>query len=283
MWKYGFCGTQVSPQRRYSSVRPVNPQDEFQMKYWYIMSYWNAPIDITYPTPPYISLREDIGLAQDPPPPRRRQFLDMIRKFNSNDIKLVTFGIVALENDGYSKVGKELPTSIRDSNQKWLVCENGYLIAKYLPGPEIDKKASFKISYYAPIVNGKKPITLKLESRYLSCQSGNLTLQSANDENLNNINSSNAQFLFFQIDTNNVYNEIAPATAPQSLVCTLAQNNSPVIVESADTNTLQTEFVFSGELYGSLLDVGQKRISLQPLKREMYFWEESQKCFPKQN
>ncbi|XP_040201919.1 uncharacterized protein LOC120933040 [Rana temporaria] len=49
----------------------------------YLMAYWNKPCVITYPIPPYLTLRMNIDFHQGPPFPRPRLLLNKIRKFSS--------------------------------------------------------------------------------------------------------------------------------------------------------------------------------------------------------
>ncbi|KAM8972376.1 uncharacterized protein RCH25_018035 [Pelodytes ibericus] len=225
--------------------------------------------DITYSTPPYMSIREDHGPIRIYRPVRQRVFLDMKKKFTSNDTSYVTFEEDSkIDVNGQFKRKHNLKSSIRDRQQKWLVYANDRLLAKQLQSANMREKASFNISFYAPIVETKQPITLKIEgsNKYLSYDSGNFKLESVSEASLETINDSNKRFLFFENDTDNVHLSLEPAMAPQSFLSTSAQNGSPVTVAPGPINTRETNFIFDAVLFGSFLQVGNKRLSLQPLR-----------------
>ncbi|KAM4749080.1 uncharacterized protein WCC33_006506 [Rhinophrynus dorsalis] len=174
-----YCGNEGLFQRRLFSSQFENSTDNFPlMTVTHLMSKWLEPKDITYPTPPYISLRENVGQVRLPPL-KRRLFLDMLKKFDVNDLSYVTLeDFTEAFSAVYNRV-RSVQTTIQDTSNKWIVYENGKLLAKSLQGPNINNRATFKISYYFPPEGDKKPITIKIEgtSYFLSFQTGNFKLQ----------------------------------------------------------------------------------------------------------
>ncbi|KAM4676215.1 uncharacterized protein O3C94_008806 [Discoglossus pictus] len=227
---------------------------------------WVTPRDITYPTPPYMSIREDAPsvYAQHV----NRRLLDLIEKLNSNDTSGMTQGFGNETDDKYTRTNST-QSAIRDNSNKWIVFENGRLFAKMLDNANMNMKATVKLSYYSPMEDGKKPVTLKIvgTNYYVTYQSDNLRLEQMKEENLNSINSSMMKFLFLQSETSTVTKSFEPATAPRRFISTSARA-STVTVQPSSVNTVNKEFVITSEFWGSFLNVGHKRISLQPPSRQ---------------
>ncbi|MEE6513183.1 hypothetical protein FKM82_020702 [Ascaphus truei] len=92
------------------------------------VSYWFVPVDITYPTPPYMSLRELVE-RNETLPVKERKFMDMMERYDSNDIYYTS---MKYEPGVYKKTGFALNSTIRDTLHRWFVLTNGNLFAKAL-------------------------------------------------------------------------------------------------------------------------------------------------------
>lgn len=239
----------------------------------YLMAYWNMPRVITYPTPPYITLRMNIGLHQDPPFPRPRLLLDMIRKFSSaNDRRYYRpdqeEGQSLVPKGEVYTIGTSQTSPIHDEGNKWILYNpSSGLMA--LPQRNSEKGARFVITKYRQESDTDKvPVTLKLDGTnlYLSCSNGELKLES-NDGTLNKIQGSTQRFLFLRTRL------IKSVTfesflAKEMFICT---NNisgpSPVKMSKYSDPEKIVSFAIDAEVGGSFVMVGNNRFSL-PVPKE---------------
>ncbi|XP_075063391.1 interleukin-1 beta-like [Mixophyes fleayi] len=238
------------------------------------MSGWIVPPIITYSTPPYISLREDIGPLPHPPPIRPRNLMDMVKKFDSREGRYEIQVTTQDAKEIYKKLSSFL-SKIHDLRFKWMVYDPNTrkLSAKPLVGSNENLKATFEISNYVSMEtnDGKKPTTLKIKSEnlYLSCnQSGGLQLETI--QNLDQIDESTKRFLFFR--AGGTANTTFESAIAQGLYISTSEKGDSEVTVTSSTNPRQFfEFVMDDELYGSLLNIGFKRISLQPPRKQESF------------
>ncbi|XP_075457909.1 uncharacterized protein LOC142495811 [Ascaphus truei] len=228
-------------------------------------SFGFAPVDITYPTPPYMSLRELVE-RNETLPVKERKFMDMMERYDSNDIYYTS---MKYEPGVYKKTGFALNSTIRDTLHRWFVLTNGNLFAKALLIPNERNKAKLIIYSYIPPENGRKPVTLRIEGTnlYFSYQSGTLQLQPMTEEDLERINSNTKKFLFLLTKMSTTTRSFESATSPGSFISASTENNGAITVQLGSSNSHTFEFVLAVDLYGSFLKVGRQRISLQK-------WEE---------
>ncbi|XP_053573752.1 uncharacterized protein LOC128663449 [Bombina bombina] len=237
-----------------------------------VISYWEVPKDITYATPPYISLREDFELQYKPFVPER-YFLDMLNKFDSKDLSYISFQEDNNRFEGGNEVYKKETSQespIRDTLNKWIVLEHNKLLAKELQGPTENKAATIKITYYKPMKDEKQPLTLQIKGTnlYVVNQSGKLQLEAINEPDLSSINSDKMKFLFLLTNTSGSYKSFETATDPEKFISTSQKSASVVTIQPSSDQTKLKEFLITSNLFRIFLNAGHKRISLRTPRME---------------
>ncbi|XP_053320391.1 uncharacterized protein LOC128492006 [Spea bombifrons] len=203
---------------------------------------WLLANQVLYPTPPYASLRENIAKVFIVPV-RKRRFLDMIKKFDLNDLSYVYF---STSDNEHEFIGTNTPTPIMDIFQKSCVVENGTLWAKSLQGQNVNLKAKFIIGIGNLAQGEKTPVSLNIYNTnlYLSYQSGKLQVQPETQNAINYTSPDAQKFFFFVTQTGSVTYSFEPVTAPNWFLSTSSQGNSPVTVQPLSANSYNKEFKF---------------------------------------
>ncbi|XP_073480206.1 interleukin-1 beta-like [Aquarana catesbeiana] len=238
-----------------------------QLQLEYLMAYWNMPRVITYPTPPYITLRMNIGFHQGPPLPRPRLFLDTIRKLSSAEDRryyrrdrgeeesLLTKGEVY-------KIGTSQTSQIHDDGSKWIFYNpSSGLMALPKQNPE---GARFVITKYSTESDTDKvPVTLKINGTnlYLSCSNGELILEN-NDENLDTIQGPTKRFLFLRTRSLN-HVTFESVMSQKMYICTNSSGPSPVNMSKDSDPKKIVGFTIDAEVVGIFVMVGNNRFSLR--------------------
>ncbi|KAM4676706.1 uncharacterized protein O3C94_009110 [Discoglossus pictus] len=99
---------------------------------------WDAPKYITYHIPPYLSLRENVIMTCTPSVSQRK-FLDMIKKFDANDIGYIFMDMEDHLETVYKKV-EHSQAAIRDELNKWIMMEKDRILANHLRGPGLKNR-----------------------------------------------------------------------------------------------------------------------------------------------
>ncbi|XP_075457923.1 uncharacterized protein LOC142495814 [Ascaphus truei] len=247
-----YCGNEGPFQGRNSSLWIENSMDNFPLKTNNdSVSYWFVPVDITYPTPPYMSLREKVKRSQT--------LIVKRRKFMDTSYTILEVNILSRF---LKKHVIKHRYSIRDTQDRWFRVKNwtSELMAMKLLNNQINLKAKFIISN----MDMNKFVTLQIEGTnlYLSCQSGTIKLQPMTNED-----STNNQFLFFRQSTGNVTNSLQSATDPQLFLSTAAEGDRvPVTVQNNSQNSQNRQkFNINFEL------VDESETSLKAPQREEDF------------
>ncbi|XP_077325715.1 uncharacterized protein LOC143960748 [Lithobates pipiens] len=239
----------------------------------YLMAYWNMPRVITYPTPPYLTIRMNVGLHQGPPLPRPRLLLDMIRKFSARDRTYYRpdeeeKGQSLLPKEEVYKIGASQSSQIHDDGNKWILynATSGLLA---LPKKNSENGARFVITSYRQASNTDKvPVTLKIvgTNLYLSCSNGELKLEN-NNENLDKIQGSTQRFLFLR--TRSIKSVTFQSVALKEMfICTEnISGPSPVKMSNYSDPEKIVSFTIDAEVGGSFVRVGNNRFSL-PVPQE---------------
>ncbi|XP_031755141.1 uncharacterized protein LOC116409784 isoform X2 [Xenopus tropicalis] len=231
------------------------------------------PEYISYPIPPYGTLYQ-YGRKMMFPIMNRHKIFDMTKKFDINDISYIYL-------DSFKPNQQEslTPTSyrressrtycIQGSDNKWFVFENGALKGKYLQGANVRNKATVTICKYSPWVEGKIPVTLKIEGPniFLNCLSGTLQYEATNEQNLSEIDQSEEKFLFFQNATGSSTCSFEPTANTQLTLCTDSASSN-VSVQPKSSNTPNVHFSLFPPPSKLFENVGGGRIALRPNETE---------------
>ncbi|XP_056427254.1 uncharacterized protein LOC130368054 [Hyla sarda] len=195
---------------------------------------------IIYPIPPYMSIRRD-GIEVFKLPVSRRRLMDMIKKFDPNDITYI-------DESSYTRFSKVDNTSIRDHLNKYFVINNDTVWAKHLAGENEQLKAQFKIQVHVKWNPAKPPITLQVQNQdlYLSYDPNaerQLKLLPLGQRALDFTNPDTKRFFFYITPVANRKYSFEPVMASGSLLSTSNDSTSRVTVEPA-SNTYYTDFAF---------------------------------------
>ncbi|XP_068128483.1 uncharacterized protein [Hyperolius riggenbachi] len=223
------------------------------------MSAKNLLLVITYPTPPYMYLREILRIpAAEPPPVRPRLLMHMTIKYiPGQGIKLLTpgygnggggYGSGSGHGSGGSGIGPRprLPPKppkctprqsgkvlLHDKTKKWIVSDSTgkILLAQYITNAGETEKANFECIYYKDTSFGGnvQPISLKLGDAYLCCnENGELILEELQNgsEDLCDINGDAIKYVFLRSRSGS-FAKFESAKFRDKCICTTAKDDSP--------------------------------------------------------
>ncbi|XP_077116934.1 uncharacterized protein LOC143773344 [Ranitomeya variabilis] len=193
---------------------------------------------ITYPTPPYMSIRRE-GIEMFQLPVTQRKLMDMIKKFDPNDISYI-------DDQEFITMQKTDITSIRDPLSKYFVIKGDTVWARSLQGA--NEQAKFKVSLYINLNKTKPPITLQVQNQdlFLSYQPNEqrqLKVLPLGQRNLDITNPDTRHFFFNIIEVANKKFSLEPVTEPDWFIST-APDNGPVTVEPSSDQTHYMAFSF---------------------------------------
>ncbi|KAM4039420.1 uncharacterized protein ACNLHF_017570 isoform 2-T2 [Anomaloglossus baeobatrachus] len=204
----------------------------------YSFPYLLSVKPITYPTPPYMSIRrEEIEMFRLPV--MQRKLMDMIKKFDPNDISYI-------DDNLRITMQKTDITSIRDQLSKYFVIRGGAVWAMSLQGA--NEQAKFKVNIYIRANKTRPPITLQVQNQdlYLSYQPNAdrlLKVLPLGQRNLDITNPETRHFFFNIIQIAPQKFSLEPVTEPDCFIST-ARNTSRVTVEPSSDQTHSMAFAF---------------------------------------
>ncbi|XP_068129648.1 uncharacterized protein [Hyperolius riggenbachi] len=221
-----------------------------QSNYHYTgMSAKNLLLELNYPTPPYMYLREILRIPTAKPPcVRPRLLMDMTIKY----IPRQGGGYEVQAGQGFGGSGtctltQPAKISLCDKEKKAIVSiSNENLAAQHLKKFENSKKAKFEYIWYTNTSFGDDllPIRLKLGDAYLSCnENGELTLEKPNEsEDLCDITGGASKYVFLRSKIG-YYSKFQSAIFQDKCICTIDKDSSPLALARCDDNTKISEFV----------------------------------------
>ncbi|XP_044135096.1 uncharacterized protein LOC122927371 [Bufo gargarizans] len=203
----------------------------------YYFQYQFPVKPIIYPTPPYMSIRRD-GIEVVRFPVRSRKLMDMIKKFDPNDITYIEDGsfFERFPNDA---------TSIQDTSDKYFVISGESVRAKWMQQSNTAPK--FKITFHETREN-RCVITLQVKDQdlYLSYKPNpdkQLKVLPLGQKSLDFDKPETKEFFFYLINVNSKEYSIESAKQPGCFITTYPDENVHVTVEPA-SNTLCKELKF---------------------------------------
>ncbi|XP_073444793.1 uncharacterized protein [Dendrobates tinctorius] len=222
----------------------------------------NDLLIITYPTPPYLLLREIMGPRPETPIVRCWRLKDSggpIGGFgrgassaqgtasSAQGTASSAQGTLSLE--GQYHMVDNMNASIQDKGGKFLVYDktSGKLLARSLQGENVKHKAIFEISHFLPMrvnrTSNRLLVTFRLKNTnlYLSSSNTDLKLQENAELKKNNISVDNniGPFLFLREDKLN-YTTFQSFMSHQSYISTMNVEDRPVVMTS-DINRVYIE------------------------------------------
>ncbi|XP_077116933.1 uncharacterized protein LOC143773343 isoform X2 [Ranitomeya variabilis] len=209
----------------------------------------NDLLVITYPTPPYLLLREIMGPRPETPIVRCWRLKDSgaPKTEYSLGVKREVKREESLEEQ-YHMVDN-MNASIQDKGGKFLVYDktSGKLLARSLQGGNVKNKAIFEIYHFLPMRLNKTSnrvlvaLRLKNTNLYLSCNNTDLKLQENAELKKNSISVDNniGPFLFLREDKLN-YTTFQSIMSHQSYISTMNVEDKPVVMRS-DINQVYIE------------------------------------------
>ncbi|XP_068128480.1 uncharacterized protein [Hyperolius riggenbachi] len=225
------------------------------------MSAKNLLLVITYPTPPYMYLREILRIpAAKPPRVRPRLLMDTTIKYiPGQGIKLLKPGRDETKDfegsDAERKPPKCTPrqnggkVSLKDKKQKWVVHDSTghFLLAQNLING--NEKANFEYINYndTSFGGGKQPISLKFGDSYLCCnENAELTLEVPQNggEDLCDIKGSAIKYVFLQ-SKSSPYTNFESAKFRGKYICTTGDDSPRVALALLNDN----EKIFDFEVH----------------------------------
>ncbi|XP_066446107.1 uncharacterized protein [Eleutherodactylus coqui] len=210
-----------------------------QTKNNYSSNYLFPVKQITYPTPPYMSIRRDETKVFRPTVTRRK-LMDMIKKFDSKDISYIDWTF-----DKEASFFIPQVTSIQDSVNKYFIVNSGTVWARPLQGANIQVKATFDIAFHF-IRDLREPvITLQVhdQDQYVSYEPNGDKRLKVLPLGQRNLQDAREFFFYLRRVTNSTY-AFEPVQQPGGLISTSQDSNSPVTVQPASANTHYTNFAF---------------------------------------
>ncbi|XP_040270547.1 uncharacterized protein LOC120986200 [Bufo bufo] len=196
---------------------------------------------IIYPTPPYMSIRRD-GIEVFRFPVRSRKLMDMIKKFDPNDITYI-------EDSSFLERFPNDATSIQDTSHKYFVISGNSVWAKWVRQPNTAPK--FKITFHETREN-RSVITLQVkdQDQYLSYKPNpdkQLKVLSLGQKRLDFDNPETKEFFFYLSNVNSTSYSIESAKQPGCFISTSPDENVHVTVQPA-SNTHRREFQFDAKM-----------------------------------
>lgn len=212
-----------------------------------------------YPTAPYMTIRRD-GIEVFRLPVSRRKLMDMIKKFDPNDISYID------EHSFYERLPQADATSIQDPANKYFVINGDTVWAKALQGSNGQLKAKFKITVHSRWDIAKPPITLQVQNQdlYLAYEPNadrQLKVLPLGQRILDFKNPDTRRFFFYLVPVANRRYSFRPVTDPDSLISTSPDSSSRVTAEPASGNSHHTVFAFDATF---VIGVGNGSSFLRP-------------------
>ncbi|XP_044138974.1 uncharacterized protein LOC122929456 [Bufo gargarizans] len=228
----------------------------------YYFQYQFPVKPIIYPTPPYMSIERD-GIEVVRFPVRSRKLMDMIKKFDPNDITYIVDGsfFESLPNDA---------TFIQDTSRKYFVINGESVRAKWMQQP--NKAPKFKITFHETREKGVITIQVKDQDLYLSYKPNpdkQLKVLPLGQKSLDFDKPETKEFFFYLSNVNKIEYSIESAKQPGCFISTSTDENVHVTVEPA-SNTLRKELKFDANKERSNIKCRPNRV--RKYRDDTFYW-----------